>query len=164
MPSTASRRFAATAATAVLSLGALAAPAHASAGQPAVHGCPAGDACSYPTKAAYTTSKPSGRYNPSTIDYDVAILQLSSAVTLDPPAGNVYVDNTDPEYTSEGNYVLSVDLLGLSVCLYVPDPNDEQAPDTVETDPASAPVHEIAFGPTAASVDSLIVVGINDCD
>ncbi len=78
-------------------------------------------------------------------------------------AGTVDAGEVHPGavYTSEGNYVLNV--LGL-VCVYVPDPLDEQAPDSVENNGDTVnPVTVLAAGPTAESVDSPVIVDIGNC-
>jgi hypothetical protein len=160
MRSITSRRFAVTAATAVLSLGSVAGTAHADASQPPVHGCLAGDACTYDSPLAFDQSAPT-----TSIPAKINAQSLVALVNVGVQDIAVLANNTDPQYTSEGDYALDVNVLGLSVCVYVPDAQDEQAPDTTETIPdPSTPVDVIAFGPTAASVDSPIVVGIDDCE
>jgi hypothetical protein len=132
----------------------------ASAAQPtAVDGCQAGDLCGYSSAAGLAAGGPAMRLRvaPETIARGPVLIGWSG--TLDESA---YVDNAGPAYTSEGNYV---DFHGL-VCVYVPDSADEQAPGGIDSQAdATHPVSVIAYGPTAASVDSpvLVSIGLGGC-
>ncbi|MFI5778120.1 hypothetical protein [Nocardia sp. NPDC051570] len=72
-----------------------------------------------------------------------------------------FVNNTDPYYTSWGNFVLSIPGV---LCVYVPDTTDEQAPDTVETTGSDdAAIDAVQFGQTAAEADAISVVALSMC-
>lgn len=70
------------------------------------------------------------------------------------------VNNTDPWYSSEGNFVLQVPGV---LCVYVPDSSDEQAPGTVEDPADGASVDAVQFGQTAAEADAIAVVALSSC-
>lgn len=73
----------------------------------------------------------------------------------------VDVNNSDaPFYSSEGRFILSVDGL---LCVYHPDANDEQSPDQTEMLTDGKTISADATGPTAAEVDSNIIVDIGNC-
>ncbi|WP_225727235.1 MULTISPECIES: hypothetical protein [unclassified Nocardia] len=133
----------------------------ASPGQPSVHGCPAGTNCTYATTADFNANRPTTITQEPPQNAGITFAQLQTLNPgLDPGQDDLDVNNTDPWFTSEGNYVLSV---GGLVCIYHPDPLDEQAPDTTEPGDPAHPVSIVAFGPTAASVDSDIIVDIGNC-
>ncbi|WP_407288851.1 hypothetical protein [Streptomyces sp. BP-8] len=68
------------------------------------------------------------------------------------------VNNSD-RYVSEGYYIINLDL----VCVYHPISADEQNPNSTDSTIDSTQVRAFAWGPTAASVDSDIIVDIGKC-
>ncbi len=119
-----------------------------------VHGCPSGDVCLYTTQIDYDRSAPAASI-PESPAAPLHVAVMPKAIAL-----AAVVNNTDPFYSSEGTVVLSVDHL---VCIYHPDGNDVQYPDTIE-DPADGhSVNAVSFGKTLSEVNADIVVDIGMC-
>jgi hypothetical protein len=138
-----------TLAVGALALGGVTAATATAQAQPAEHGCPAGDNCIYNSQTAYNAGKPSQALK-------VTAVYLGFPVTI----VDTDVNNTDPQYTSEGNFVLQIPGV---LCVYVPDTSDEQAPGTTEDHADGASVDAMASGNTAAQADAIAVVALSDC-
>ncbi|MFF7635290.1 hypothetical protein ACFZB9_19355 [Kitasatospora sp. NPDC008050] len=113
-----------------------------------VNNCPAGDFCQY-----------NSTYNTLLLAVSPVIVPL---LLLYGAAREVY-NNTDPLYSSEGNYVLEIPGV---LCAYVPDTNDEQAPDSGEAINAQGDgvtVTVAQFGSTAAAADATTIALLSDC-
>ncbi|QIS21394.1 hypothetical protein [Nocardia terpenica] len=144
---------------------AAAAPANATPGMPPVHGCPGGDTCGYPTESDFTNNRPvtvcpgiycpyqcPGPQCPYSGHPDVFPIPVNNDVAI--------VNNTDPLWTSEGDFVLEIPGV---LCVYVPGQNDVQAPDTIENPTDRARQNAIAVGQTRADVTAITVVALSNC-
>jgi hypothetical protein len=126
-----------------------------------VHGCPSGDLCTYSSQSDYDNS-----------DIDIATLEkLEQGFTLlqTASASAVVVNNSSStalEYTSEGTVLVDTTNLyhfGLDVCVFVPDPLDEQSPDSTE-DPADGFVESgVGFGTTPAHANAARLLPASAC-
>lgn len=118
-------------------------------------GCPANKTCGYATNAAFNNNEPTRVFDNYGASLEYLYYGGGGGTML------YWVNNSDaPEYSSEGSFLLEIPGV---LCVYLPDPNDEQAPDTTEQITDGVQTTVIALGPTAASVDSPVEVGLADC-
>ena len=145
------RRPAVLSAAALLAFAAVPSIAQADTAGPAIHGCLSTDVCEYSTSAAFDNNAP-----------DVVEPAKASGRTSLPTttAPSYVVNNSDPAYTSEGNYVLEVPGV---LCVYVPDTADEQAAGQAEHTTDGQGVGVVQFGQTAAAADAVTVAALSSC-
>jgi hypothetical protein len=137
------------AAVSAASLTMMTAAAHAAT----VNGCPAGNDCLYNSQGAYNAGSPSLTLKVSATYLGNPILIVDTDLAAD-------TNNTDPAYSSEGNFVLEVPGV---LCAYVPDSTDEQAPGQTEDPAGGTTVDAVQFGSTAAQADATTVALLSAC-